>query len=187
MKFKSPSGKCYEVTFLNNDLLRQLMENSIPLRCAPDVVELSKKLTYAELAYMIKFQYMVALKMGIRYVDPEFLFKPDVNFDAYTAGMIKEAFNAIDSEALLSTYSDTQCFNVIDAGNNVILVLFNQQNQRDVPGWDCLKSKTFSGALLESLYSKVGYMDCHFGKIPKMQDGHLTMAEVYKLLSIENP
>ena len=187
MEFKSPSGKHYKFTFLNNDLLCHFKANSIPLHHCGNLTELSKKLTYSELAFLLKFQYMVALKMGVQFVDPNILFNPGYHFDAYSAGMIKEAFNAIDSEALLNIYSECSQFNVIDAGSNVILVLFNQQNQCDIPGWDVLQAKTFSGALLESLFAKVGYMDCHLGKIPKIQSGSFTMAEVYKLVNIENP
>lgn len=187
MIFKSPSGKECKFTFLTNDLMRHFKENSIPFSHVYDLKELSKKLTYSELAYLIKFQYMVALKMGVQYISPDILFKEDYYFDGYTAGMIKEAFNAIDSEALLGVYSGTSLFNVLDAGCNVILVLFNQENDRSIPGWDTLEAKTFSGALLESLFAKVGYMDCHLGKIPTFQPGGFTMAEVYKLLSIENP
>lgn len=187
MLLKTPSEKCYKFVFLTSTLFRHLKENSVPFHDLLTPAVLEKKLTFSEIAYLIKFQYTVASKIGMRLADPEIMFRKGYNFEPYVAGMIKEAFNAIDSEALLKTYSGCSQFNVLDAGGNVILVLFNEEKQRDVPGWDTLQGQTFSSALLEAISSKVGYRDCHLGKIPSMQDGYFTMAEVYKLLSIENP
>lgn len=183
MILKTPHGKVYRLFYLTSDMLDHLVEQSIPLNKVFDLASYHQKLTYSEIAYMLKFQYQVGMKMGVPLLDPKHLFGT-----GYNSGMIQEAFNAIGSEQLLAYYESCSHFNCIDAGGNVVLVLFNHNPDKyHVPGWDTLEAKTFSGALLETLFAKVGYMDCHFGKIPKPAVGEFSLAEVYKLLSIENP
>jgi len=162
-------------------MLTVLVKQSVPLKDIDKVSSYHQKLTYGEMASMLKLQYAVAQRMGVAMLDPKHLFGEGVE-----ANMVETAFNAIDSETL-SEWQTCKSFNSLAAGLNVVLVLFNRSEDKEVPGWDCLDATTFSGALLETIVAKVGYLQAHFGEVVTPKLGEFTLAEVYKLLGIENP
>ena len=183
MILKTPHGTPISLFFLTSDMYSLLAKQKIPFK---DVYKLStyhQQLTFSEMAHMLKFQYVVAQQMGVPLLDPDHLFSAE----GYEAGMLKAAFNAVASESLADLYKNCRTFNSLAAGNNVVLILFNTSDTDKVPGWDCLDAHTFSGAMLETINAKVGYLEAHFGPVVKPKLGEFTMAEVYKLVGIENP
>lgn len=182
MILKTPHGTPFSLFYLTSDMHRLLVKQSIPLRDVFKLASYHQKLTFGEIATMLRFQYTVAQQMGVPLLDPKHLFG-----EGYNGGMVAEAFNAIDSETLNQWYKGCKTFNSLNAGGNVMLVLFNDSDNHKVHGWHSLEGNTFSSALLETIFAGAGYMESHYGKIAKPSLGETTLAEVYKLVSIENP
>lgn len=183
MILKTPNHRTpISLFFLTSDMYSILTRLKIPLK---DVCKLStyhQQLTFTEIAGMMKFQYAIAQRLGVPLLDPEHLFgSGDV-----TAGMIKSAFNELDSETLAG-WQECKSFNSLGAGANIVLVLFNKTEDREIPGWKTLEGSTFSAALLETIIAEAGYLQSHLGPIVKPRVGEITLAEVYKLLGNENP
>jgi len=168
--------------FLTSDMYSLLARQSIPLR---DVCKLStyhQQLTFSEVAGMLKFQYAVAQRLGVLMLDPEHLFAAG----DLKANMVKDAFNKLDSETLAG-WQECKSFNSLAAGANVVLVMFNKTDDREIPGWNTLEGGTFSAALLETIIAEAGYLQAHMGPVVKPKVGEISLAEVYKLVGIENP
>lgn len=182
MILKTPHGTPISLFFLTSDMYSLLVKQSIPFKDAHKLSTYHQQLTFSEMAHMLKFQYVVSQQMGVPLLDPKHLFG-----EGYEAGMVEAAFNAVASESLADVYKNCRTFNSLASGNNVVLVLFNTSDTHKVPGWDCLEAHTFSGALLETINAKVGYLEAHFGGVVKPKLGEVTMAEVYKLVGLENP
>jgi hypothetical protein len=182
MILKTPQGKSFRVLFLTSSMRDVLVSQAIPFSDVSKLASYHQKVTFSEIAHILKFQYVVAQQMGVPLLDPKHLFG-----EGYNGGMVERSFNDIDSETLTQIYKSTKSFACLDAGMNTLIVLFNGEDASKVPGWDSLEAQTFSGALLETVFAKVGYMESHNGKIPKPNLGEFTLAEVYKLVSIENP
>lgn len=182
MILKTPHGTPISLFFLTNDMYSLAVKQSIPLKDIHKLSSYHQQLTFSEIAYMLKLQYVVAQQMGVPLLDAKHLFG-----EGYNAGMVEEAFNAIDSETLTAMYQTCRSFNSLTAGANVVLVIFNTSGEYNIPGCETLEATTFSGALLETVLAKVGYLQAHFGGIVKPKLGEFTLAEVYKLVGIENP
>lgn len=182
MILKTPQGKSVRIFYLTSEMQRLLASQAIPYSDLAKLSTYHQKLTFGEIANILKFQYLVAQELGVLLLDPKHLFG-----EGYNAGMVETAFNSLDGETLSAIVKDTKSFSCIDAGMNTIIFLFNGENAPKAPGFDTLECVTFSGALLETIFAKVGYMESHNGKIPKPNQGEFTLAEVYKLVSIQNP
>jgi len=182
MILKTPHGTPVSLFFLTNDMYNLLASQSIPLREVFNLAAYHQQLTYGEVATMVKFQYTVAQEMGVPLLDPQCLFG-----EGFYGSMVKETFNTLDSKSLAVKFKEANSFHSLNAGGNVLVVLLGNKDGPNVPGWKSLSGDTFSSALLEAVYSTVGYLEAHNGTIPKPALGEVTLAEVYKLLSIQNP
>lgn len=182
MILKTPHGTPVSVFFLTSEMHRLLVRQSIPLKDAFKLSSYHQQLTFNEIANILKFQYVVAQQMGVPLIDPKHLFG-----EGHNGGMVEVSFNGLDGKTLSDKYKECNSFNSLAAGANVLIVLFNDSGDAHVSGFDRLEATTFSDALLETLQAKVGYVQVHFGKVVKPNLGEFTMAEVYKLVSIENP
>lgn len=182
MILKTPNGQPVSLFFLTSDMHSLLVKQSVPMKDVHKLSTYHQQLTFSEMAHMLKFQYVVAQQMGIPLLDPKHLFG-----EGYGAGMVEASFNDIPSETLATVYKECRTFNSLAAGGNVVLVLFNTSESEKVAGWSTLEAHTFSSALVETINAKVGYLDAHFGGVVKSKLGEVTMAEIYKLVGIENP
>lgn len=182
MILKTPNGPSIHVFFLTNEMARLLARVLIPLSDLATIETYHQKATYNEIANILKFQYRVAQELGVPMLDSDMLFNKD-----YEGGMLKEAFNSVGSESLSEIINNTASFSYQNAGNNVLVLSFNKEDDKLLPGWTALTSPTFSGALLESIVTVHGYLESHFGKIVEPKLGEFSLAVVYKLLSLQNP
>jgi hypothetical protein len=182
MILKTPHGPSHSVFFLTQDMYDVLKDQSIPLEDMKKIASYHKRLSYGEIAGLLKFQYAVAKRLQVIMTDPTPLFG-----EGYDGKMVESAFNALDSETLItSVYDKTEQFSMLNAGGNVLLILFQNRDDKVPGGWDPVNAKTFSGALLEMAYAKVGYLESHQGEVVKAKAGECSFAEIFKLLETEN-
>lgn len=176
-----PNGNPFKFFFLTRGMVETLVRSSIPLQ---DLCKLSVyhgKLTYGEMADILKYQLVVGKALGVPTTDPKLQFG-----SGYDGAMLAEAFNSSGSEALAGQFKAASKFQSIVIGQTIVMVC-GDSSEEQVPGFTIQDGNTFSAALLETIYKRVGYLECHSGKITHPALGEFTLAEVFKLLSIENP
>lgn len=180
MLLKTSNGKPIKFFFLTKSMLDVLVSQSIPLQDVFKISAYDQKLTENEIATILKFQTVIAHKLSVH---------PALSDSSFGEGfhgqVVKQAFNAIGSETLHDIYNQTKCFSSIEGGLNTVIVVFHNEGTESPPE-SCLVSKTFSGALLETIFARVGYLEAHYGKAVKPVVGEVSLAEVYKLVGIEN-
>ena len=181
MILKTPNGPSVQLFFLTSDMARLLSRESVPFANVTNLTTYHQKITFGEIAQIARLQYIVAKELGVMMLDPDLYFKKD-----YEGGMVKDAFNKFSGETLSGLVNECTCFSYLNAGANVLLVAFHNDEEK-LPGWVCANAKTFSGVLLESIFAVHGYMESHFGKLVEPGLGEISLAEVYKLLGLQNP
>lgn len=181
MILRTPNGNPTHVFFLTNAMARLLDRHSIPLREVVAIETYHQKLMPSEIATILKLQYQVARILGVELVDSDMLFSKD-----YEGGMLKEAFNRTDGESLSQLIETAHCFSFQNAGANVLVLALSNEDDKLTGGWSPIKAPTFSGALLECIFSSHGYLESHFGKIVQPGLGEFSLAAVYKLLGLQN-
>lgn len=182
MILRTPNGPSVNVFFLTSQMASVMERMRIPLRELVSIETYHPKLTYAEIASIIKFQYRIAQTLGVPLIDSDMIFNK-----SYEGGMLKEAFNSVLGESLSEFIEKAHAFSYVNAGANVLVLALQQEDDSVLPGWTPLKAPTFSGALLECIFNSHGYMESHFGKIPEPGLGEFSLAVVYKLLGLQNP
>lgn len=182
MILKTPNGPSVHVVYLTNAMARLLARVSIPVREVIAIETYHQKLMRSEIASILKFQYRVAQTLGVPLVNSDMIFSSD-----YEGGMLKEAFNSVDGESLSAIIDSAASFSYQNAGNNVLVLVLNNEGDEKLAGWSELKATTFSGALLECIFNSHGYLESHFGKIVEPGTGEFSLAVVYKLLGLQNP
>lgn len=180
MLLKTSNGKPIKFFYLTKDMLDVLVSQAIPLQDVFKISAYDQKLTENEIAGILKFQTVVADKLSSHASIDDSSFG-----EGFHGQMIKQAFNAIGSESLREVYTKTKCFSSIEGGLNTVIIVFHDNETETAPE-GCLVSKTFSGALLETIFARVGYLEAHYGKAVKPVVGEFSLADVYKLVGIEN-
>lgn len=182
MILKTPHGPNFSVFFLTQEMFDVLDANNVPLDDMKKIASYHQSLSYGEIAAILKFQYGIAKRLQVPLIDPSIHFQ-----EGYNGKMVESAFNDLDSETLVSSvYERTESFSMLHAGRNVLFILFQSAGSKTPAGWDPVNAKTFSGALLEMVYAKVGYLESHQGEVVKVKAGECSLAEVFRLLATEN-
>lgn len=181
MILKTPNGAPLKVFFLTNSMARVLKRSAVPFSEVSNIETYHEKLTYNEIASILKMQYLASKTLGTLMPSPDLIFRND-----YEGGMLKDAFNKVDGESLLEGFTECSNFSYLNAGNNTLLISLDNPEEEKVVGWTSAKSNNFSTALLEIIYAVHGYMECHFGAALEPKAGEFTLAYVFKLLGAQN-
>lgn len=182
MIFKYPNGQPFELYVVTGELLTALSVQAVPFDGFKKIHAYHDKLTFGEVASFVACHMAAARIFGVDMPEPQTMFGDD----AYNAGMLAEAFNAIDSNKIAEILRGGHEFHSTVIGQ-VIVVAVDAGSTGKVHSWEKLKAKTLGSAVLETIYARVGYLEAHFGKIIKPNLGDLTLAEVYKLVHLQNP
>lgn len=158
-----------------------LLSSNIELSKVSDLHVYHSLLTYQEIAAILKFQDVASSVMGVSAINPFTGVKPDVHIN-----MITDVFNGLDSEPLKVTYNTANKFQYLKVGNTILMVVGSQEDA-NIPGWKLSKGNTFSAALLKTIYEQVGYLDVHSGPVVNPWPGEFTLADVFKLIDLQNP
>jgi hypothetical protein len=180
MIFKYPHGFPYELYFLTGDLLGTLAQQAVPFNSLSKISSYHDKLTFNEVATFIAVQRAAARVFGVDLPEASSEFG-----EGYNGGMVAEAFNGIDSEAIFGHLKAATSFHSTVIGQ-VMLVAVNVDGDPRVGSWHKLDAKNISWAVQETIYERVGYLDSHFGSVAKPALGELTMTEVYKTVHLQN-
>lgn len=180
MIFKFPNGFPFELYFVTGEMLEALALQTVPFDGLRKISAYHDKLTFNEVANFVATQHAAGKLFGVDMPEPSQSFG-----EGYNGGMIAEAFNAIDSEAISNYLKNATVFHAAKIGQ-VILIAVNTKGP-ETGSWDKLHSKNISTAVLETIYGRVGYLDTHFGSVITPALGELTLAEVYKLVHVQNP
>lgn len=178
MLLKSSLEEPVKVFFLTRPMLETLVSQSIPLQDLEKISAYHQKLSVGEIAAILKLQYEAADRLSVKLPEPENFFSDDIQ-----GKLLKQAFNGLNSEALVEAIRNTKHFSSIGVGDLVILLLLDEEEE--VTGWSPLSNRTFSSALLEAIFSKVGYLDTQFTKVVEANEGEFSLAHVYRLVGIE--
>lgn len=181
MVFNYPNGNPFKFLFLTRGMVDTLINASIPLQNAFDLPVYHGKLTYGEMAGISKYQDAVCVHLGIPVVNPKPAFGT-----GFEAASFAEAYDKFESAPFTTHLKTGKQFQTLVIGQTVIFVIGNLTDS-SVPGFSIQEANTFSGALLEMIYERVGYHEVHNGMSPYPKLGEFTLAEVLKLLSVENP
>ncbi|MBS9730347.1 hypothetical protein [Pseudomonas phage IR-QUMS-PaBa1-GHS-2021] len=181
MIFKYPNGLPFELYVVTGELVDTLVAQSIPLSGLKEISAYHDKITFGEMANFVALQYAAAKVFGVEMPDPTAYFG-----HGYNAGMVAEAFNGVDSDAIATLLRTANHFRSTVNGQ-VILIGVEVGDHKATASWEKLQAKTISTAVLETLYARVGYLESHFGPVPKAGLGELTLAEVFKLIHLQNP
>lgn len=179
MIFKYPNGFPFELYVVSGDLLSTLASQEVCFTTLKKIHAYHDKLTFGEVAQFIATQRAAAKLFGVDMPEPFF-------GEGYNGGMVAEAFNGVDSEAIASHLRNAEHFHSTVLGQ-VIVVAVNATNNPEVHSWEKLQAKNISAAVLETIYARVGYLQAHFGSVVKPTLGTLTMAEIYKFVHLQNP
>lgn len=180
MIFKYPNGSPFELYFVTKELLNALDVQAVPFNGLGKIHEQHDKLTYDEVANWIALQYAAAELFGVDMPQPETLFG-----EGYAGGMVAQAFNEINSKSIVEFIKNSTSFSSTKIGQ-VLIVGIDVDGSPKVSDWEKLKGKNISTAVQETIYERVGYLNSHFGLAPKSALGVLTLAEVYRLIQIQN-
>lgn len=180
MIFKYPNGFPFELYFVTGEMLEALALQTVPFDGLRKISAYHDKLTYNEVAQFLATQRAAAQLFGVDMPEAAHSFG-----EGYNGGMVAEAFNAIDSKAITEYLRNATSFHSTKVGQ-VLLIAANTANPH-IGSWEKLNAKNISSAVLETIYGRVGYLDTHFGSVIKPALGELTMAEVYKLVHLQNP
>lgn len=180
MIFKYPNGFPFELYFLTGDMLDTLARQAVPFHSLSKISSYHEKLTFNEVAAFIATQHAAARLFGVDMPEPASEFG-----EGYNGGMVAEAFNGIDSEAIGKHLREASCFHSTVIGQ-VMLVAVGVKDDPRVISWEKLEAKNISLAVQETIYGRVGYLDSHFGSALKPALGELTMAEVYRCVHHQN-
>ena len=176
-----PNGNPFKFLFLNRGMADTLSSQSIPWDALTKLSVYHGVLTYGEMAGFLKTQELVAKRFGVTIPD---LFATVGG--AFEVGMVSDAFNSMDSEALALQLKNATHFQYVVKGQTIIMVAGEHQDSL-IAGFSKLSGRNLSAALLETIYKQAGYLETHSGEILLPAVGEFTVAEVLKLLSIENP
>lgn len=176
-----PNGNPFKFFFLTSGMANTLIRCSIPLNTLDKLSVYHGVLTYGEMADILKYQLVAAKYMGMPSTDVKFKMG-----EGYDAAMLADAFNSSSSEALAGQFKAATKFQSLVIGQTIIMVV-GQPEEKVLPGFTECENANFSSALLETIYKHVGYLEVHSGDIPRPAVGEFTLAEVFKLLNIENP
>ena len=181
MVFNYPNGNPFKFLFLTRGMVDTLITASIPLQDAFNLPVYHGKLTYGEMAGISKYQDVVCTRLGIPSVNPKAAFGT-----SYEGTVFADAYDKLQSAPFTDHLNNSKQFQVLVIGQSVIFVIGNLTDS-SLPGFSIQEANTFSGALLEMIYERVGYHEVHNGMSPYPKLGEFTLAEVLKLLSVENP
>lgn len=181
MVLNYPNGNPFKFFFLNKGMADTLISSSVPLQNLSKLSEYHSQLTYEEMAAILLYQQIPAKVLGMSSLPPIANVPDD-----FHAGMLSKALNDLGSEALALQFKNATRFQYVVIGQSIIMVA-GEPSDEVLPGWVLTQAHTFSGALLETIYTQVGYLDCHSGPVIHPAIGEFSIAEVFKLLSIENP
>lgn len=181
MILKCPNVDPFKFFFLSKGMADTLLSSSIPLQDVCKLHVYHGKLTYQEIAHILKFQQVAAHFVGVESDNPFGDAKPDIHNN-----LILDVFNSIGSEALRDTFIKANKFQYLKVGNTILMVVGNHEDN-DLPGWHVPKGNTLGTVLLKTIYEQVGYLDVHSGPIVQPKLGEFTLAEVFKLIDIQNP
>ena len=180
MIFKYPNGDPVELYFVTKDLLNVLAHQVVPFNNLKKIASYHDKLTFNEVANFIAVQRAAGNLFGVDLHDAASEFG-----EGYNTGMISEAFNVVDSNSIQETLKGGKVFHSTRIGN-VLIVAVDCKDCKEVGNWSKLNARNISLAVQETIYGRVGYLDTHFGSVLNPGLGELTMAEVYKLVHIQN-
>lgn len=176
-----PNGNPFKFFFLTRGMVETLVRCSIPLQDLDKLSAYHGVLTYGEMADILKYQLIVGKTMGIPTTDAAAQFGK-----GFDGAMLADAFNASNSEALAGQFQAASQFQSLVIGQTIVMVA-GVRTDKPLPGFSVQEGSTFSAALLETIYERVGYLEAHSGKVTHPAIGEFTLAEVFKLLSIQNP
>lgn len=180
MIFKYPNGIPFELYFVTKELLNALDVQAVPFNGLGKISAYHDKLTYDEVANWIGLQYAAAELFGVDMPKPDTLFG-----EGFAGGMVAQAFNEINSKSIVDYLKNATCFSSTKVGQ-VLIIGIDVDDSLKVSDWEKLKGKNLSTAVQETIYERVGYLNSHFGPVSKSALGVLTMAEVYRLIQIQN-
>lgn len=181
MIFKYPNGLPFELYFVTKELLHALDTQAVPFNGLGKIHEHHDKLTYDEVANWVALQRAAAEVFGVDMPEPAGSFG-----EGFAGGMTAQAFNEINSKSIVEFIKSATCFSSTKVGQ-VLIVGIEVDGSPQVADWEKLKGKNISTAVQETIYERVGYLNSHFGLVPKSALGVLTLAEVYRLIQIQNP
>lgn len=179
MFLKSSVEEPVKVFFLTREMLDTLISADIPLAALEKIATYHKQISPREIAVILQLQYAAGERLSVTLPNPEISFGEGVQ-----GGLVRQAFNSLSSKPLVEKIRNTKHFSSIGVGDLVILLLLNEEEE--VAGWASLANKTFSSALLEAIFSKVGYLDSHFSKAIESSPSEFSLAHVYRLIDIES-
>lgn len=177
MILRTHNGNPLKVFFLTNSMAGILKRTGVPFSCIDKVETYHDKLTYGEIAGILKMELVASQVLGTQSLPIDGRVAKD-----YHGGMLLDAFNKVDGETLFNLMGSCSNFSFLNAGNNILLLSLNDSEDEKIPGWTNAKGNTFSEALLESIYKVHGYMESHHGPIVDPKPGELTIAYVLRLL-----
>lgn len=181
MIFKYPNGFPFELYFVTGEMLNALAQQAVPYNDLKKIAAYHDKLTFNEVANFIAIQHAAAKLFGVSMPSPSNSFG-----EGYSAGMVKEAFNEIDSDLIYNDLKDASCFHTTVIGQVIVIGIDLADNSK-ANSWDRLQARNISMAVQETIYERVGYFTAHFGSLVNPGLGELSMAEVYKFVHIQNP
>jgi hypothetical protein len=176
-----PNGNPFKFFFLTSGMVDTLVRSSVPLQDLDKLAVYHGVLTYGEMADILKYQLVVGKTMGIPLTDAKVQMGT-----GYDAAMLADAFNSSSSDALAGQFKAATKFQSLVIGQTVVMVAGDHADKL-LPSFHKQDGNTFAAALLETIYSRVGYLESHSGQVTHPALGEFTLAEVFKLLSIENP
>lgn len=176
-----PNGNPFKFFFLTSGMVDTLIRSSVPLQDLDKLAVYHGVLTYGEMADILKYQLVVGKTLGVPTTDAKMQMG-----SGYDGAMLADAFNSSSSEALAGQFKAASKYQSLVIGQTIVMVAGDPKDKL-LPGFHLQESNTFSAALLETIYNRVGYLESHSGKITHSALGEFTLAEVFKLLSIENP
>ena len=181
MIFKYPNGDPFHVLFLTSDLLEAVQAARIPLMDLYKINLYHDKLSFHEVAAYIAVQLEAAKLLGVEMPDLETLFG-----EGYNGGMVKQAFNEIDSNSLREHLLRSMHFKSI-ANAQTILIVVEPGDNVSTSAWEKLSARNLSLALQQTLYEQVGYLKVQNGKVINPAVGCFSMANVYSFVHRQNP
>lgn len=180
MIFKYPNGFPYEIHFVTGGLLSTLVNQAIPFDGLKKISAYHDKLSFGEVATFIAAQHAVGKLFGVEMPEPKAFFG-----EGHNGGMVEQAFNAIDSNAIAEVFRSAHSFHSTKIGQ-VMVIAADAGDSKVVGSWEKLKARNLSAAVVETIYARVGYLEAHFRSVPQPALGELSLTEVYKLLHAQN-
>lgn len=200
MKLKTVRGEG-RFFFITEEILESFLDYGVHLYslcCSILNGDVPEKVMPKEYAMFLKVQDVIGRELGLNnsksflpILDQSTLREMTSEEKIFTS-KVQLTFNELSSEGKDKPIYDGLCkfiskakgFKLKALPNNVYLIVIGNSNIQTPPDFIDLNEGTLSEALLESIYLKLGYLDSHFGELPKVDysSGEFGLADVFTYL-----